>query len=56
MKATDELAVLARMLEIEAIGGAIDRRRAAELASRLAAVHPELRQTLGRVEQRMTQM
>lgn len=53
MKSYDEMVQLAKMLEIEFNTGSIDRVRARELAERLLPHHPELRNTLTSVRNRM---
>lgn len=49
----DEMVQLAKMLEMEFTTGTIDRVRARELAERLLPQHPELRNTLTSVRNRM---
>lgn len=50
----DEMVQLAQMLEVEFTTGSIDRVRARELAERLLPHHPELRNTLTSVRNRMS--
>lgn len=54
MKTFDEMTQLAKMLEVEFSTGSIDRVRARELAERLLPHHPELRNTLTSVRNRMS--
>lgn len=53
MKTYDDMIQLAKLLEVEFISGSIDRVRAHELAERLLPHHPELRNTLTSVRNRM---
>lgn len=53
MKTFDDMVQLAKMLEGEFHSGSIDRVRAHELAERLLPHHPELRNTLTSVRNRM---
>lgn len=53
MKTFDDMMQLAKMLETEFSTGSIDRVRARELAERLLPHHPELRNTLTSVRNRM---
>jgi hypothetical protein len=53
MKTFDDMVQLAKMLEVEFNTGSIDRVRAHELAERLLPSHPELRNTLTSVRNRM---
>lgn len=54
MKTIDDMMQLAKLLETEHRSGAIDRVRARELAERLLPHHPELRNTLTSVRNRMS--
>ncbi|HTH15322.1 MAG TPA: hypothetical protein VL974_01605 [Magnetospirillum sp.] len=54
MKTFDDMAQLAKMLEVEFNTGSIDRVRARELAERLLPHHPELHNTLTSVHNRMS--
>ncbi|HLO77575.1 MAG TPA: hypothetical protein VK196_14050 [Magnetospirillum sp.] len=54
MKTFDDMIQLAKMLEIEFQTGSIDRVRARELAESLLPHHPELRNTLTSVRNRMS--
>jgi hypothetical protein len=53
MRTFDDMVQLAKMLEVEFNTGSIDRVRARELADRLLPHHPELRNTLSSVRNRM---
>ena len=53
MKTFDDMTQLAKMLEVEFHTGSIDRVRARELADKLLPHHPELRNTLSSVRNRM---
>lgn len=53
MSSYEEMVQLAKMLEVEFNTGSIDRVRARELAERLLPLHPELRNTLTSVRNRM---
>lgn len=54
MSNIDEMVQLAKMLECEFHNGTIDRVRARELAERLLPLHPDMRNTLTSVRNRMS--
>lgn len=56
MNTSDEMIMLAKMLEHEWNGGKIDHARARDLADILLPRHPELNSTLSSVRRRMSKM
>jgi hypothetical protein len=56
MSTHNDIIQLAQMLETEWKGGTIDRKHVRDLAERLLPHHPELRNTLSSVRNRMSQI